>query len=55
MEKEIEFFKRLIDGVENSNHAAEQAMTKAYESLFPTFRYISPEGVDGGEVPEAAP
>ena len=35
MDKQIEFFKSLIDGVENSNHAAEQAMGKAYASLHP--------------------
>ena len=35
MERKIEFFKRLIDGVENSNHAAEQAMKIAYAALHP--------------------
>jgi len=34
-DEQIKFFKRLIDGVENSNHAAEQAMAKAYAALFP--------------------
>ena len=34
-EKEIKFFKRLIDGVENSNSGAEQAMDKAYAALHP--------------------
>ena len=32
-EKKIEFFKKLIDGVENSNHSAEMAMDKAYQAL----------------------
>jgi len=35
-EKEIEFFKRLVDGAENSNHSAECAIKSAYSSLHPS-------------------
>lgn len=32
-EKHITFFKRLLDGAENSNHAAEAAIETAYNAL----------------------
>lgn len=49
-EKQIEFFKRLIDGVENSNHAAEHAMAKAYECLHPTSDMATKREVGGTEL-----
>lgn len=35
-EKHIEFLKRLLDGAENSNFAAQQAAKKAYETAYPS-------------------
>tara|TARA_R110000737_G_scaffold340221_1_gene362863 strand:- start:3473 stop:3622 length:150 start_codon:yes stop_codon:yes gene_type:complete len=35
MEKQIAFFKRLVDGAENSNSSALDSMQKAYDALHP--------------------